>query len=97
MSSKFADTNDGIELPANDSHDREGERENLKTIELKVCELARTSLETAQKLIRSSSSPNFRRTQGGANLAKKLRGQPARLIDQEITGGLDQAADNVRI
>jgi len=62
-----------------------------------VCELARTSLETAQRRLRTSSSPNFWRTQGSVNLAKKPRGQPARHTDEEITGSLDEAADNVTI
>ena len=55
VSLKYADNNDWIELPADDLDSfidmietaKDSSRENLKVIELKLCELAQTPQETA--------------------------------------------------
>ena len=103
LSLKYADTNDWIELPADDLDSfidmietaKDSARENLKTIELKVSELARTPQQTSQKRLRSSPSPNYDRTLGSVHLAKKSRNQPARRLDEEFTSSLSEATDDV--
>ena len=94
LSLKYANTNDWIELPADDLDSfidmietaKDSARENLKTIELKLCELARTPKQTALKCLRSSPSPENETTSGSVHLdKKKSRNQPARRLYEEIT------------
>ena len=100
---KYADTNDWIELPVDDLDSfidmiqtaKDSARENLKTIELKVCELARTPQQTAQKRLRSSPSPNYERTSGSVHWLKISRNQPARRLDEEFTCSFNEATDTV--
>ena len=100
---KYADTNDWIELPADDLDSfinmietaKDSARENLKTIGLKMCELARTPQQTAQKRLRSSPSINYKRTSGSVYLDKKCRNQPARRLDEEFTSSLNKTTDDV--
>ena len=101
LSLKYADTlNDWIELPADDLDSlvdmietaKDSARENPKTIELKVCELARTPKQTAQERLRSSPSPNYERTSGSVHVAKN---QPARSLDEEFTCSLNESTDDI--
>lgn len=98
---QYADTlNDWIELPADDldlfvdmiAMVKDSARENAKTIELKVCERARTPKQTAQERIRFSSSPNYERTSGSVHVAKD---QPARRLDEEFTCSLNETTDDI--
>ena len=103
LSLKYADANDWIELPTDDLDSfinmietaKDSARENLKTIELKLCELARTPQQTAQKRLRSSPSPDNERTLGSVHLDKKCRNQPARRLDEEFTSSLNKNTDDV--
>ena len=76
-------------------HDRDGKRlckgKPAKTIELKVCELARTPKQTAQEHLRSSSSPNYETTSGSVHVAEN---QPARRLDEEFTCSLNESTDD---
>ena len=101
LSLKYADTlNDWTELSADvlDSFldmietAKDSARENPKTIELKVCELARTPKQTAQERLRSSPSPNYERTSGSVHVAKN---QLARRLDEEFTCSLNESTDDV--
>ena len=102
LSLKYADTlKDWIELPADDldlfvvdmiETAKDSARENPKTIELKVCELARTLKQTAQERLRSSPSPNYERTSGSVHVAKN---QPARRLDEEFSSSLNATSDDV--
>ena len=76
VSLKYADNNDWTELPADDLDSfidmietaKDSARENLKVIELKICELAQTPQETAShKRLRTSPSPKS----GSVHVAKK--------------------------
>ena len=102
LSLKYADTlNDWIELPADDLHSfvdmietvKDSARETPKTIELKVCELARTPKQTAQERRRPSTLPNYERTSGSVHVAKN---QPARRLDEEFTCSLNETTDDVQ-
>ena len=101
LSLKYADTlNDWIELPADDLDSfvdmietaKDSARENCKTTELKVCELAQTPKQTAQERLRSSSSPNYESTSGSVHVAKN---QPARRLDEEFTCSLNETTDDI--
>ena len=104
LSLKYGDTNDWIELPVDDLDSfinmietvaKDSARENLKTIGLKMCELARTPQQTAQKRLRSSPSINYERTSGSVHLDKKCRNQPARRLDEEFNSSLNKTTDDV--
>ena len=78
VSLNYADNNDWIELPADDLDSfidmietaKDSARENLKVIELKICELAQTPQETAShKRLRTSPSPSPK--SGSVHVAKK--------------------------
>ena len=101
LSLKYADTlNDWIELPADDIDSfvdmietaKDSARENCKTTELKVCELAQTPKQTAQERLRSSSSPNYESTSESVHVAKN---QPARRLDEEFTCSLNETTDDI--
>ena len=78
VSLKYADNNDWIELPADDLDSfidmietaKDFARENLKVIELKICELAQIPQETAlYERLRTSPSPSPK--SGSVHVAKK--------------------------
>ena len=71
---------------------KDSARENCKTTELKVCELAQTPKQTAQERLRSSSSPNYESTSGSVHVAKN---QPARRLDEEFTCSLNETTDDI--
>ena len=89
VSLKYADNNDWIELPADDLDSfidmietaKDSARENLKVIELKICELAQTPQETAShKRLRTSPSPKS----GSVHVAKKPKHLLARRLEAEF-------------
>ena len=78
VSLNYADNNDWIELPADDLDSfidmietaKDFARENLKVIELKICELAQIPQETAlYERLRTSPSPSPK--SGSVHVAKK--------------------------
>ena len=93
VSLKYADNNDWIELPADDLDSfidmietaKDSARENLKVIELKICELAQTPQETAShKRLRTSPSPSPK--SGSVHVAKKPKHLMARRLEAEFNG-----------
>ena len=62
---------------------KDSARENLKVIELKICELAQTPQETAShKRLRTSPSPSPK--SGGVHVAKKPKHPMARRLEAEF-------------
>lgn len=101
VSLKYADNNDWIELPADDLDSfidmietaKDSARENLKVIELKICELAQTPQETAShKRLRTSPSPSPK--SGSLHVAKKPKHLMARRLEAEFnrSGASDTVA-----
>ena len=70
---------------------KDSARENLKVIELKICELAQTPQETAShKRLRTSPSPSP--NSGSVHVAKKPKHLMARRLEAEFNRS--KASDN---